>query len=93
MFNFLQVERYIAKKCIQLPEDFSNITCEVISNNYGPMLPQMNKHFWKSLPNDVMCDAVCMDSFKEVDLPSYVVGAHFFCHFLAHLSQAQDELL
>ena len=56
-----------------MPEDFSNITCQDIRTNYGPMLARIDKRFWKELPIATMCHADCLAAFEEVDLPSNVV--------------------
>ena len=69
-----------------MPEDFSNITCQDIRTNYGPMLARIDKRFWKELPIATMCHADCLAAFEEVDLPSNVV-----CVFLSALQMIENS--
>ena len=68
------MEKFVAARCLTIPTNLNDLTCINITFNFGPLLKYLDHQFWSDLPSGVLCDSMCMEAFKSVELPSNVVS-------------------
>ena len=74
-----KMTRYTANKCLSSPPKPEEVTCASLESNYKPYLKEIKRSFFKSLPEEVMCDVKCMELFKaEEEFPEDVVRHYCF---------------